>query len=204
MNHPTYMMLIDYIENQLPEKDRAKLDGHLTRPCQQCNEKISLLRIALNAAANDQTVAPPADVLRRAVALYQKQPVTPLQPLLRVFADLRFDSRLQLSLSAVRGASTSHTRQMLFSTQLVDIDLRITPEQYGHNLMGQILISEKFAEKPTAFVSLHNRSGELLKGTETDRLGQFNFKQIVPGVYDLDFDLGSQEVAITALELGND
>ena len=204
MTHPTYMTLIGYIENQLPESERVKLEEHFSHSCKQCSEKITLLRIALKAAAQDQTVAPPVDVLRRAVALYRKRPVNPLQPLLRVFAELQFDSRLQLSLSSVRGPGAAHTRQMLYSTQHVDIDLQITSEHGDNNLIGQILVSEKSTEKPAAFVSLHNKSGELLNGTETDALGQFSFNQISAGVYDLDFDLGSQEVAIAGLELGND
>jgi hypothetical protein len=42
------------------------------------------------------------------------------------------------------------------------------------------------------------------RSVEADSLGQFTFKQIPPGVYDLTIDLGSQEVAITGLEFSND
>ena len=107
MIHPTYTALFNYIENQLPDADRARVEEHLSHSCEQCSEKIALLRITLKAAEQDQTVAPPADVLRRAVALYRKRPSDPLQPLMRIFAQLQFDSRMQLSMNAVRGASGS-------------------------------------------------------------------------------------------------
>jgi hypothetical protein len=39
---------------------------------------------------------------------------------------------------------------------------------------------------------------------ETDSFGQFAFRQVPSGIYDLVFDLGAQEVSINSLELSND
>lgn len=202
MSHPNYENLINYIEDQLPEAEQARIDDHLSRACQQCTNKIAQLRMVLAAVAEDTTVAPPPDILHRAIAAYQDRPATEHRPLLRVLAELLFDSRLQLAPMAVRGAA--NTRQMLFATQQVDIDLNITPEHREHNLVGQILDREQADECLGAFVSLQNESGTLQRSMEADSLGQFMFKQIPPGVYDLVIDLGSQEVAIIGLEFGND
>ena len=121
---------------------------------------------------------------------------------MRVFAALRFDSRLQLSGAATRG--TARARQMLFTTEQMDIDLQIKPGRADNDLLGQMLSTSLSGEAVPAFVSLQNNTGTLLRATETDSLGQFAFRQIPPGSYDLVFDLENQEVAITGLEFKND
>jgi len=203
MSHPSYEILINYLENQLPEAERSQVEKHLAQPCQTCNTKIARLRQVLAVTARDQTVAPPAEVLQRAMATYKQRAKPAQAPHLRVLAALQFDSRLQLSPAAFRGVARA--RQLLFSAQQVDIDLQLTPEHGEHNLAGQILGPKQEAQgQSLAFVSLQNKTGKMLKGTETDAHGQFAFKQILTGIYDLVFDLGSQEIAIIDLELGND
>jgi hypothetical protein len=202
MNHPTYETLISHIENQLPDDARAKIEDHLSQPCPQCNDTIGHLRLVLDAVEADTTAAPPPDVLRRAIATYRERSAVVHRPFLSVLAELLFDSRLQLSPMASRGVA--RTRQMLFATQQVDIDLNITPEHREHNLVGQILDRERADEYPAAFVSLENDIGTVQRSMEADSLGQFTFKQIPAGIYELVIDLGNQEVAITGLEFGND
>lgn len=202
MTHPSYEILVNYLENTLSPLEQAEVEGHLSAPCPACTRKVAQLRTVLNATAADKTVAPPADVLKRAVAIYQEQTKARTNPILRALATLQFDSRLQLSAMPSRGAA--HTHQMLYSAQHVDIDLKITPEHGEHDLVGQILAEEKTAEGSTAFVTLQNQAGESLKGVETDSLGQFAFRQVPSGIYDLVFDLGSQEVSINRLELNDE
>lgn len=203
MIHPSYETLISFIEDQLSESELAKVEKHLSRPCQECSNKIAQLRVVFEAVGEDRTIAPPPAVLSRAVATFKKQPSpSSPRPLLRVLAELLFDSRLQLSPMGSRGAA--RTRQMLFTTQQVDIDLNITPEHRDNNLVGQILDREQTDEPSVAFVSLQNETGTLLRSIEADSLGQFTFRQIPSGIYDLVIDLGSQEVAVTGLEFGND
>src|SRR5687767_13776594 len=202
MPHPTYKTLIQYMEKQLPQDERGKVEAHLSGPCLQCNEKLTRLQAVVETAAGDRTVAPPADVLHRAIAIHQKRPKPSLKERLSVLANLQFDSRFQMSAMASRGAT--HTRQMLFTTEQVDIDLQMTPDGSDHNLAGQVLGSDLVDKLSWAFVSLQNETGELMKSTETDPLGQFIFRQIPPGVYDLVFDLGSHDITIAGLELNND
>ena len=202
MTHPDYKILVSYFENTLNPLEKAKADEHLSAPCPACKRKLAQLRTVFTAAATDKTVAPPPDVLKRAIAIHQKQAKARANPILRVLATLQFDSRLQLSAMASRG--TARTHQMLYSAQHVDIDLKITPEHGEHNLVGQILAEEKTAQGSIAFVTLQNEAGESLKGVETDLFGQFAFRQVPSGTYDLVFDLGSQEISINNLELSND
>jgi hypothetical protein len=203
MSHLTYTTLLGYIGNELPLADRTKIEDHLfSDVCQECGHKLARLQKVLKVVTQDNSVAPPPAVLDRAFDLYQKRPISVRRPLSQVLATLQFDSRLQFSSLAARGPI--RTRQMLFTAEDVDIDLQMTPESEDHNLTGQILGSEQANQPPQAFVSLKNEMGELLQGTQTDALGQFIFRQVPAGVYHLVFDMDSQEVTITRLELVND
>jgi hypothetical protein len=202
MTHPNYETLLNYSENKLSPVEKTEVDEHLSLPCPVCKNKVAQLRTLFNLMAKDKTVAPPANVLSRAIAAHRKQKNTMPHPILRALATLQFDSRLQLSAMASRGAARTH--QVLYTAQHVDIDLKITPEHGEHNLVGQVLADEKSDDLSTAFVTLQDKAGEMLQGVETDSFGQFAFRQVPSGTYDLLFDLGGQEVSINSLELSND
>lgn len=202
MTHPNYETLLNYTENKLGPVEKTEVDKHLSLPCPVCKNKVAQLHTIFNMTARDKTVAPPANVLSRAIAIHRKQKNTLPHPILRALATLQFDSRLQLSAMASRGAARTH--QMLYTAQHVDIDLKITPEHGEHSLVGQVLADEKTDDLSTAFVTLQNKTGGMLQGVETDSFGQFTFRQVPSGIYDLVFDLGAQEVSINSLELSND
>jgi hypothetical protein len=204
MTHIRYETLLNYLEEQLPAEDRKEVEAHLAGPCGQCERRLARLRAARDAASADRTVAPPEAVLKQAVEIAQDWQARQPNPWLRVVAALRFDSRLQLSPAATRGATRA--RQLLFTTEQLDIDLQIKAG-HGHgtsDLLGQMLSLGRPGEAVAAFVSLQERAGEPLRATETDARGQFAFRQIPFGVYDLVFALENQEVAVTGLELRND
>jgi hypothetical protein len=208
MGHPNYETLVNYVEMQLTGTDQVKVEAHLFQPCEQCNNQIAQLRMVLGVVAQDITVAPPSSVLQQAIAAFQEQPAPPRKSLLRVVAELLFDSRLQLSAMPTRGGAGA--RQVLFATDQVDIDLNIVSEHQEYNMVGQMLPSGSQMEHDPnnrdhgAFVSLHNETDKYARSTETDSRGQFSFRRIPPGVYDLLIDLGNQEVVITGLEFDND
>jgi hypothetical protein len=203
MTHLKSDILLNYLENQLSAEERSKAELHLAEPCWHCGRRLALLRTVLHSVAGDRTVAPPPAILKRAVDIGHSRRERPTRsPWMRVIAALSFDSRLQLSAAATRGAK--RVRQMLFTTDQVDIDLQVTPGRADNDLIGQMLSSERSGEVTPAFVSLQSRTGELVRATETDTRGQFAFRQVPFGVYDLVFDLENQEVAVTGLELQND
>ena len=201
MEHPTSEVLIRYSEHQLPEAERAAVEEHLTLPCPQCRALAARLVVVLEAAGADRTYSPSAAVLRRAFAIFRKRSKISAQNRDNLPARLVFDSRRQVSLAGVRGPLQN--RQLLFRVGKVDIDLQITPEQDNRRLVGQVLGAEDAKGGPSAFVSLTGKSGDVVQGVEADRLGQFAFRRIPPGTYDLVFDLQGQEIAITDLDLGD-
>jgi hypothetical protein len=203
MTHLKYDILLNYLEDRLPAQERSQVEAHLAEPCWRCGRHLALLRTVLDSVTGDRTVAPPPAVLKRAVDIGRSQRKIPKpSPWMRVVAALSFDNRLQLSSAATRGAT--RVRQMLFTTEQVDIDLQIKPGVRDKDLLGQLLGTQSTGEVLPAFVSLQNNKGAVLRATETDSRGQFAFRQVPFGVYDLVFDLENQEVAVTGLELEND
>jgi hypothetical protein len=202
MAHIKYGILLNYLEDRLSAEERRQVDAHLARPCWQCARHLTLLRAVLHTTTGDRTSAPPEEVLKRAVDIPKTHQTRQPKPWVRVVAALRFDSHLQLSAAATRGATRA--RQLLFTTEQLDIDLQIRPGRGDSDLLGQMLGIRRVEEMVPVFVSLQSSAGELLRATETDPLGQFAFRQIPFGTYDLVFDLENQEVAVTGLELKND
>jgi hypothetical protein len=202
MAHFKYETLLNYLEKQLPAEERGQVDAHMLS-CQRCSGRLALLQKVFRSVAGDRTAAPPEDILKRAMEISQDRQASSLRkPWMRVLAALSFDSHLQLSAAATRGAARG--RQMLFTTEQVDIDLQIKPGRTDSDLLGQMLSTRIPGETLPAFVSLQNNAGTWLRATETDSLGQFIFRQIPSGTYDLVFDLENQEVAITGLEFKHD
>lgn len=203
MAHLDYEILLNYLESRLPAEERGEVEKHLTAPCPRCEQRLSLLRAVLHFTQADHSAVPPEAVLQRAIEISRnRQEHSQRSPWVRVIAALSFDSRLQLSSAATRGAT--RTRQMLFTTKQVDIDLQIKPGRGDSDLLGQMLSTRPSGEVVPAFVSLQNDMGTFLRATETDPLGQFTFRQIPSGSYDLIFDLEQEEIAITGLEFEND
>lgn len=203
MAHLTYETLLSYTEGQLSTKEKSEANAHLSEPCESCQRRLVLLQTVLRTSADDQTTPPPVSVLKQAVDIPLTHPKN-TQPNLwtRLVAALTFDSQLQLSSALTRGATRE--RQMLFSAEQMDIDLQIKSTRESSDLIGQILGEQRSGAVTSAFVSLQKNTGQLLKATETDSKGQFVFRGIHAGIYDLIFDLENQEVAVMGIEVKND
>jgi hypothetical protein len=202
MAHLTYETLLNYLEGHLSAAQKDEADAHLNVPCDSCQRRRLLLQNVLRSAEKDQTIPPPPSVLKSAIDIPLTHPKNTQPGLLtRLVAALTFDSHLQLSSALTRGAARE--RQMLFSADQVDIDLQIKSTREGHDLIGQILGGSS-RKVTSAFVNLQKNTGQLLKATEADRKGQFVFRGLPAGMYDLIFDLENQEVAVMGIEVRND
>lgn len=202
MAHLTYETLLNYLEGRLSAEEQSEADAHLSGPCESCQRRRILLQTVLHSVAEDQTVPPPASVLKQAIDIPLTHPQNGQAGILtRLIAALTFDSHHQLSSALTRGAARE--RQMLFNAEQVDIDLQIKSADQGHDLIGQILGEEAPGNVP-AFVSLQKNTGQLLKATEADSKGQFAFRGVPTGMYDLVFDLENREVAVVGIEVKND
>jgi hypothetical protein len=199
-HHVPFATLVDYQDRAVSESEQAAIESHLAEPCERCRQNAQRAGELLAVFAQpDWTVAPPAEVLQRAVSAFTIRPPRPA--LLRVVANLLFDNFRQAPLGAVRGATRS--RQLLFSADDVDVDLQITAERQGATLLGQVLSNQSAAFEAVPIVRLYRR-GEVVHAAASDARGQFAFRSIAPGTYDLGVMLLQREVVMEGLELMHD
>jgi hypothetical protein len=197
--HIPFATLIDYQDQSVPVPEREAIEAHLAEPCPLCRQNLQRAGQLLAAFAQpDRTVAPPEAVVQRAVAALPNHP--PAVSLPRTIARLLFDNFRQAPLAAVRGATRS--RQLLFTADEVDIDLQITSERHGATLLGQVLSNQPSLREQIPIVRLY-RSGEVIRTSASDEQGQFAFRSVVPGVYDLGVMLAHREIVLESLELAH-
>lgn len=199
-DHIPFATLIDYQDHAVPASEQEPIETHLAEPCALCRQNLQRAGELLAAfAQSDRTVAPPADVLKQAVAAFALR--FPRTSLTRVVASLLFDNFRQAPLAAVRGVTRS--RQLLFSVDDLDIDLQITTERHGAILLGQVLSNQAAAFETVPVVRLYRR-GEVIHAAASDAQGQFAFRSVTPGTYDLGVMLLHHEVVMEGLELTHD
>lgn len=174
--------------------------AHVEQPCARCRAILAHLEQIQQILHQPKIPAqvPAREVLQRMLAVFQVERPTWSR---RILAALQFDSFQQFSLAPVRGLPQS--RQMLFRTLDVDIDLRVTQEDGTASIHGQVLMASdrlETAVPPSATVSLE-QAGEIVACTRTDEWGQFLFPYMPAGLYDLFVTYGETQIVIENLSL---
>ena len=147
----------------------------------------------------------PAAFVQRAVALFPAPPSLSMADVAsaavnRVLAVLAFDSWIpQPGALAVR-SMPSDTRQMLFSAEGRDIDLRIAPCAGHFSLMGQIFGPDRggtveLTGGATDGTPLHPRIAEF------DEFGEFRLDGLPLGQYRITLHVSDAEIELPPLEV---
>lgn len=138
--------------------------------------------------------APPEHVLQRAFAVWRPRTAPP-SLLRRLLATLSFDSGwVPMPALGTRGAG-ARQRQMLFTVDALDLDLRITPQpDGGYVLGGQVL-------GPETRVALTLASAAGTQSCTPDTLGEFRFLAVPGGECRLVLRHGDAEVELPPIDL---
>lgn len=125
------------------------------------------------------------------------------QVLQRVVAALRFDSRgTQAQQAGLRGNLTD-TRHLLFSAKGRDIDLRVVSAGSGFELSGQVLGPDEGGRVAlAAHLRASSRPPPPTRHASIDPLGEFHLDDIDEGTYVLTLLLGSDEIVLPPIEMG--
>lgn len=158
---------------------------------------LARIRSLQQIACTDDSVAPPADVMARARALFaerrQPQTVSLLESVRRVVAELLFDSRLTPALQGVRGATKGY--QVAYQSELAELEFEIAPFAVSpgsqRTLIGQVTPT---GEAAVQAIELRSAEGEIHAATP-DVGGAFTL-HIATGFYRITCRCGESEVVI--------
>jgi hypothetical protein len=195
--HIPFAKLADLAEKRAAADERTPSMAHLSS-CSMCSKQLERVEQVMGLMKTDTATDAPRDILAYAVNIFRGRENAREPSLLkRIVAALSFDSNSNLAPAfGVRSGQTT-SRQLLYSAEENDIDLRITPEQENWIVAGQVLGEDCVGGR----IELEGRSGELAAADLND-LCEFILPPVPAGSYTVVLRLGNVEVEIPQLEVG--
>jgi hypothetical protein len=141
----------------------------------------------------------PEHVIQRAFTIWRPKTAAASQTLLsKVFAVLKFDSLAASPVSLGVRSIGSTTRQMLFSAEGRDIDVRVAPRSMGNtrkwDIIGQVL-----GPDDNGSVSLRSSSREW--SANLNDLSEFHIEDVPEGEYQLMVMLNGSVIVLPDLKI---
>ena len=188
-SHISLEILADIAEDRVA---CAALDTALAHvsTCSECDNKLRSLRQLIRTMTGDRAADVPRDVLLSTIHIFSPRQ----SPLRRVVAILTFDSR---STGPAYGMRSIHTtsRQMLYSAQETDLDLRITVQNDECIVAGQIMRDGCTG----GVVEISGATGSA--EASLNELCEFTLPAVPVGNYSLKIRMLDVEIEIPELEL---
>jgi anti-sigma factor RsiW len=196
-SHIPFSRLVDLAEGRLLPDERAHLETHLAA-CSRCSDEAAQLERLIGLMRTDTTEDAPPPVIARAVQLFQAQrlPASAAPGLRRhILAVLRFDSVGLAPAFGVRSGEPS-ARQLLFSSEAYDIDLRIEPAGQAWIVSGQVLGESTAGGQ----AELHGVTGA--NPAALNEQSEFTLPAVAAGRYKLILHLADVDVELDELKIG--
>ena len=159
--------------------------------CSTCAETLSRLQQLILMMRSDNTTDAPRDVLTAALNIFSHEKRSPLR---RIVALLTFDSRNAGPAFGTRSLFQT-SRQMLYSAEETDLDLRITMQNNECILAGQV-IGAGCAEGHVEISGVAGTSEATLND-----VCEFTLPPVPAGKYSLTVRLQDLQIEIPELEL---
>jgi anti-sigma factor RsiW len=197
-HHIPFRKLSDYVSGDLPLVERVDVDAHIA-VCSRCAAELDELERLTQLMRTDTGEDAPPHVIKRALELFrarseQENPSADLRR--RVLAVLHFDSLGLAPAFGVRSGKPG-ARQLLFSTHVNEIDLRIEPAGQGWLVSGQVL----GGATTSGTALLQGATG--VSETSLNELNEFALPPVEAGTYKLILNLTDVEVEIEEIRIGS-
>jgi hypothetical protein len=188
--HISVETLANIVEERATSVDRETAMSHLST-CSTCSDTLLRLQQLIRLMRSDSTNDAPRDVLTSAINIFLEEARVPLR---RIVALLTFDSRNADPAFGVRSLRAA-SRQMLYSAEEIDLELRITVQNDECIVAGQV-IGEGCAE---GYVEISGEAGR--SKANLNDVCEFTLPAIPPGNYSLTLTMLDREIEIPELEL---
>ena len=120
----------------------------------------------------------------------------------RLAATLSFDSWAAAPLASGLRGLRGDTRQLIFSVEGRDIDLRLSAAAGSYTLAGQVLGPDESGSVELRLVPAHGPAAAAARSVPLDSLGEFHLDGVAPGRYVLTLTLGGEQVLLPAIDVG--
>lgn len=182
MTHLSEDQLYNYVFDHSPLADAEA--AHLLA-CSHCQLQLAQIQKMFEQIRLRTQSLPTQQALARYEKLFVHLPQPPnkLEIIVqRLYAQLVWDSRKQLSLQGVRNAALRNFR-LVHTTEWVEVDVVLTPEQTNFNLEGELIPVQEDELTLPALLQLQLPEQDKFYETETTEQGRFSFEGIVAGSY---------------------
>jgi len=189
-SHVSLETLADLVDDRLTGNTLEAAMTHVST-CSACNDKLRRLHELIVMMKSDEANSAPRDIVMSALKIFSPETKSVLR---RIVAILTFDSRKTGPAFGIRSLHTA-SRQMLYSAEGTDVDLRITVQDEECVLDGQV-IREHCAG---GVVQISSTAGSA--EASLDDLCEFTLPAIPFGNYVFRIRMQDLEIEIPELEL---
>jgi len=182
--------LADIVEDRATAETLRAATAHVAT-CSACDDTLRRLRQLVLMMRSDTATDAPRDVLMSAIHIFSPQRQRPLR---HIIATLIFDSRNAGPAFGMRSVYRS-SRQLLYSAQETDLDLRITIQNEECVVAGQVIREGCVG----GLVEISGATGSV--EAILNELCEFTLPAIPVGNYSLRVTMSDVEIEIPELEL---
>ena len=188
-NHLSFETIADLVEGRLTADVNGNVVNHL-KNCSDCAGTANELSNAIGLMRSDKMEDAPDYAIKRAFKIMPRKVVVETPSLLqKILAVLSFDSASSTPAYGVRSSAATKSRQLIFSANEMEIDLRITQQGNEWVISGQILGE---CENGRAVLT-----GESVKAESAiNDLCEFKLPPIKEGAYSLKIFVEDTEIEI--------
>jgi hypothetical protein len=198
-----FARLLDWVEGRLSEQEARAVEERVAAAGSTTRADVAWLRAFARISEDTVIASPPSEVRDTLIERFEAYAEGKQQPglLERLVATLTFDSSLQPAPGLRAAGIVESQRQLVYSTDAADVAMIVRPRPRDEllDLDGQILPVNS-TDSGAFGVQLLDGSSEVAT-TATNDLGEFTFKAVPSGVYEMLASNDRVEIQIPRLEL---
>ena len=186
--------IADLAEDRLGAEARQAALDHIAT-CSACDKAVVEMRELIRMMSSDRTEDAPGEILNAAIDIFSRElQLRRRSSLRRIMAVLTFDSLKSIPAFGMRSGQTA-SRQLLYSAEDTDLDLRINLQGDECVVAGQVLRGNRVE----GLVEIHGASGSA--ETSLNELCDFTLPALPVGSYLLKVRMGDVEIEVPELKL---
>src|SRR5687767_13021924 len=189
-SHIPFEMLADIAENHVTGAELSAAMAHVSG-CSDCDDILRQLQQLIVMMKADTSDDAPGDLWRAAINSFSPERKMPVR---RIIAVLTFDSRKAGSAFGMRSIRSA-SRQLLYSAQDTDVDLRVSVQNNECVLSGQVIREDCHG----GLVEISGEAGSA--AAALNELCEFTLPPIPVGSYSLIVKMPDVEIEIPDLDL---